>query len=116
MKGDSLEDKQWITTAILAALFTSTFMYLPAIGGLWVFIIVCLGQGAYLGWQHVSAAQARLGGLTFGAATMLLIPVMGLIFRPDGPGNLWPIAAAMGLVPGLVVMWGARFARSRRAL
>ncbi len=115
MKGDSLEDKQWMTTAILAGLFTSVFMYLPVIGGLWAFILVCVGQGAYLGWQNVSSAQARLGALTFGAATFLLIPVMGLIFKNNGPDNLWAIGAVMGLVPGLVVMWGARFARSRRA-
>jgi len=113
MQGDNKDDKQWITTAVLAALFTSVFMYLPVIGGVPAFFVVCVGQGIYIGWQDVTKEQSRMGALTFGGSTLLFIPIMGVVFSPSGPGNLWPLAAMMGILPGLVAMWGARFARSR---
>jgi|DEB0MinimDraft_10_1074344.scaffolds.fasta_scaffold16443_3 tryptophan-rich sensory protein len=109
-----MDDRQWMVTCGLAAVFVSAFLYLPAIGGFWTFLVVIVAQGVYLGWQPVPRAQARLGGLVFGAMLALGILFLGFLFRREGPGNLWGIVALLGTAAGWAAMWIARGLRQHR--
>lgn len=103
-----MDDRQWMVTCGLAAVFTSVFLYLPAIGGFGTFMVVAVLQGLYLGWQDVPVNQARLGALVFAGLLALGILFLGFVFRPDGPGNLWGLIALFGAVAGATAMWVGR--------
>lgn len=109
-----MDDRQWMVTCGLAAVFVSAFLYLPAIGGFGTFMALVVLQGIYLGWQPVPANQARLGGLVFAAMLALGILFLGFVFRDNGPGNLWGLVAAFGTAAGWAAMWIAREIRKHR--
>ncbi len=103
-----MDDRQWMVTTGLAAVFVSAFLYLPVVGGFWTFLILVVLQGIYLGWQPVPANQARLGGLVFVAMLWIGLLLLGFVFREDGPGNLWGLVAILGSAAGLAAMWISR--------
>lgn len=109
-----MDNKQWIVTAALAGIFSSAFMYLPYVGHLYVFVTLCSLQGLYLGWQPATASQARLGALSFSIAVFVSTPILGLLLSPCGLEYNWGIAAAVGIVAGVVSIFGSRFVRIRR--
>jgi hypothetical protein len=109
-----MDDRQWMVTCGLAAVFVSAFLYLPAIGGFWTFLVLVVAQGIYLGWQPVPARQARSGGLAFAAMLALGILFLGFLFRSDGPGSLWGVIALLGTAAGWAAMWMAREVRHHR--
>ena len=103
-----MDDRQWMVTCGLAAVFSSVFLYLPAIGHFWTFMVVSVLQGLYLGWQDVPVSQSRLGALVFSGMMALGILFLGFVFRPEGPGNLWGLTALFGAVAGVTAMWIGR--------
>lgn len=109
-----MDDRQWMVTCGLAAVFVSAFLYLPTIGGFWTFMVLVVLQGAYLGWQPVPANQSRLGALVFAALLAMGILFLGFVFRENGPGNLWGITAGLGAAAGLAAMWVSREIRHHR--
>lgn len=109
-----MDDRQWMVTTGLAAVFTSAFLYLPVVGGFWTFIILAVLQGLYLGWQPVTTSQARLGALVFAAMLAIGMLLLGFVFSKDGPGNLWGLVALFGAGAGLAAMGFARLVRAQR--
>lgn len=109
-----MDDRQWMVTCGLAAVFTSVFLYLPSIGHFWTFMVVSVLQGLYLGWQDVPVNQARLGAVVYAGLLALGILFLGFLFRPDGPGNLWGLVALFGAVAGATAMWIGRGFRSHK--
>ena len=109
-----MDDRQWMVTNGLAAVFASAFLYLPVVGGFYTFLALAVLQGVYLGWQPVPASQARLGALMFAAMLAMGILFLGFVFRDDGPGNLWGLVALFGTAAGWAAMWIAREIRHHR--
>ncbi|MDA0378655.1 MAG: hypothetical protein O3C45_02285 [Bacteroidetes bacterium] len=109
-----MDDRQWMVTCGLAAVFVSAFLYLPVVGHFWTFMVVSVLQGIYLGWQDVPVNQARLGGLVFAAMLALGILFLGFLFHEGGPGNLWGLLALFGAIAGVTAMWIGRGFRHHR--
>lgn len=109
-----MDDRQWMVTTALGGVFASAFLYMPYVGHLYVFIAVVVLQAAYLGWQDVTVTQSRFGLLTFALGIYVGTAIMGVLLTRHGPGNLWGVAALMGIVPGVIVMFVSRLIRKRR--
>ena len=109
-----MDDRHWMVTNGLAAVFVSAFLYLPVVGGFYTFLVLVVLQGVYLGWQPVPANQSRLGALVFVGLLCVGILLLGFVFRSDGPGNLWGLVALLGSAAGVAAMWIARGVRQHR--
>ena len=109
-----MDDRQWMVTNGLAAVFVSAFMYLPVVGGFYTFLFLVVLQGVYLGWQPVPANQSRLGAAVFVGLLWVGLLLLGFVFREDGPGNLWGLMALLGSAAGVAAMWISRGVRQHR--
>ena len=109
-----MDDRQWMVTNGLAAVFVSAFMYLPVVGGFYTFLFLVVLQGVYLGWQPVPASQSRLGAAVFVGLLWVGLLLLGFVFREDGPGNLWGLMALLGSAAGVAAMWISRGVRQHR--
>ena len=110
-----MDDRQWIVTTALGGLFSAAFLYLPWIGNIWMFLLVAVAQGSYLGWQEVTLPQGRLGYLSFGLGLFVGTGLMGVLLTRTGPGNLWGIEAILGVGAGVVAMFVVQFIRGKRS-
>lgn len=109
-----MDNRQWAVTTALGGLFASAFLYLPFVGHFWVFIAVAALQGAYLGWQHVTAPQSRLGALSFALGLFVGTGLMGVLLTRFGPDVLWGLSALFGIVSGVGAMVVTRLIRNAR--
>ncbi|MDA1332915.1 MAG: hypothetical protein O2797_01710 [Bacteroidetes bacterium] len=110
----AMDDRQWMVTSGLAAVFVAAFMYLPVVGGFWTFMVLAVLQGLYLGWQPVTSSQARLGALVFAAILAIGLLLLGFVFRKDGPGNLWGLLALYGALAGVAAIFLSRWVRTKK--
>ncbi len=110
-----MNDRQWVVTAVLAGVVASAFLYIPVIGHKYTFIAASVLQAAYLGWQDVETPRFRLGAICFSVGIFLGLPVVSILLGGNGPGNLWGVAALMGIIPGVIAMFATRFLKQKRS-
>lgn len=110
-----MNDRQWVVTTVLAGLVASAFLYIPVIGHTITFMVASVLQAAYLGWQDVETPRFRLGVLCFCLGIFAGLPIVSILMGGTGPGNLWGVAALLGIVPGVISMFATRFFKQKRA-
>lgn len=97
-----INEKQWMGIAFLAGLVSGMSVYLfDGRFGLFVFIGISTAMAGWVAFRRPDGSKPLLGLLVFGGVLFLSMPLAGLVLAGE-VGNLWGLAAIMGLVPAAV--------------
>lgn len=97
-----INEKQWMGIAVLAGLVSGMSVYLfDGRLGLFVFIGISTAMAGWVSFRRPDGSKPLLGLLVFGGVLFLSMPLAGLVLTGE-VGNLWGLAAIMGLVPAAV--------------
>ncbi|NNF03061.1 MAG: hypothetical protein HKN17_01235 [Rhodothermales bacterium] len=97
-----INEKQWMGIAVLAGLVSGMSVYaFDGRFGLIVFIGFASAMAGWVAYRRPDGSKPLLGLVVFGGVLFLSMPLSGLVLGGE-VGNLWGLAAIMGLVPAAV--------------